>query len=99
MCTVTRGGMLVTEKIRKKHFVSKHFLLNFLYNLFQYLPSSYYYSWIVGFGVYLILGILDQDDWYKELTQEAVFNVKISFMMTCFKVLYIGNNLLFIDPC
>ena len=46
---------------------------------------SMFFNWIGGFGVYLILGILDQDDWYKELTQEAVFNVKISFMMTCFK--------------
>ena len=43
------------------------------------------YTWPGFFGVYLILGILDQDYWYKELTQEAVFNVKISFMMTCFK--------------
>ena len=35
------------------------------------------------FGVYSILGILDQGS--RNETQETVFDVKISFMMTCFK--------------
>ncbi len=41
--------------------------------------------WIGGFGVYLVLGILDQDDLYKELMRKAVVNIKILFMMTSFK--------------
>ena len=38
------------------------------------------YIWLGFFGVYSILGILDQVDMYKELTREAVFDVMISFM-------------------
>ena len=38
------------------------------------------YTWLGFFGVYLILGLLDQVDLYKELTREAVFDVMISFM-------------------
>ena len=51
----------------------------------QKMTEKFGWNWIGGFGVYSILGILDQDDLYKELTREAVFYVKISFMMTSFK--------------
>ena len=59
--------------------------IHMYYVCIQKVEAIIFLIWIGGFGVYSIIGILDHVDLYKEITREAVFYVKISFMMTSFK--------------